>query len=105
MQFEIGVRLEPARLRLAGIADATQLLAEGRAVDAAKGISVAERQPADVDQAAHGVRRKARALLVGEGDKRQRPARGNARIVERLAGFESGEHAIEAVVAATGADS
>ena len=60
--------------------------------------------PAGIDQAAHGVGLEARALLVGEGDERQRPARGGTSVVRRLAGFEPGEHAVKPVVAAAGSD-
>jgi hypothetical protein len=40
-------------------------------------------------------RRAASAFLVGEGDERERPARGGAGVVHRLAGFEPGEHTVD----------
>src|SRR5262249_60533082 len=83
MQLEIGMRLKKAGGRLADIADAPQLLAHGCAVDAADGVGIVEPEPADVNEAAHRIRGKARSLFVGEGDERQRPARGCARVVER----------------------
>ena len=75
-----------------------------RAVDAADRVGVLEREAADIDQAAHRIGRKARAFFVGESHQRQRPAGDDAGIVERLAGFEPGEHAIETVIAAAGSD-
>jgi hypothetical protein len=104
VQFQIGVRGEPARLRGAHIADAAQLVADRRAVDAADRVGVIERESADIDQAAHRIGWKARALFVGESHQRQRAAGDDAGIVERLAGFEAREHAIETVIAAAGAD-
>src|SRR5262249_60582903 len=62
------------------------------------------RKTADIDQAPHGIGGKARALLVGEGDERQRSARGAARVVERLTCFETCQHAVETVIAAAGPD-
>ena len=55
-------------------------------------------------QAAHRVGREAHALFIGEGDQRERAARDHAGIGERLAGFEAGQHAVEAVVTAAGPD-
>ena len=79
-------------------------LAHRRAVDAADRVGLVERERPGIDQAAHGIGLEARAFLVGEGDERQRPARGGAGVVRRLAGFEPGEHAVESVVAAAGSD-
>ena len=104
VQLEIRVRPEPAGLRVAGIADAPQLVADGGAVDAADRVGVVERKRAGIDQAAHRIGLEAHALLVGEGDQRQRAAGGGAGVGERLAGLEPGEHAVEAVVAAAGPD-
>ena len=104
MQFQIGVRGEPAWLCGAYIADAPQLVADRRAVDAADRVGVIERESADIDQAAHRIGWKARAFFIGESHQRQRAAGHDAGIVERLAGFEAREHAIETVIAAAGAD-
>src|SRR5262249_16882578 len=59
---------------------------------------------ADIDQAAHRVRRKARAFLVGESDERQRPAGDVAHIVHGLARFKPGQDSIEAIIATAGRD-
>ena len=104
VQFEIRMRREKTGARGADIADAPQFLAHRRAVDAANRVGILERKAADIDQAPHGIGWKARSLLIGEGDKRQRPARGAACVVERLASFEARQHAVETVVAAAGPD-
>ena len=104
MQFQIRVRHEPARLGVAGIADAPQFVADRGAVDAADRVGVIEREAADMNEAPHRIGRKARTFLVGEGNQRQRTARDGAGVVERLAGFEAGEHAVEAVITAAGPD-
>src|SRR5262249_50737857 len=88
----------------ADIAEARQSLADGCAVEAADRVGILERKAADIDQAPHRIGWKARALLIGEGDERQRPARGAACVVDRLARFEARQHAVETVVAAAGPD-
>jgi len=104
VQFDIRMRREKAGLRGADITDAPQLLAHRCAVDAADGVGILERKAADINQAPHRIGWKARSLLIGEGDERQRPARGAACVVERFAGFEACQHAVETVIAAAGPD-
>ncbi len=101
---EIGAGREPSRPRLAGITDAAELLPDRRAVDAPDRIGRIERKPADIDQAPHGVGRKARAFFIGEGDQRQGTAGDVLGVIECFAGFKAGEHAVETVIATAGSD-
>ena len=102
VQFEVRVRREKARACVAGIADAPQLLADRRTVDAAHSVGLLECKAADIDQASHRIGWKARSLFIGEGDERQRPPRGLVRAVKRLACLEARQHAVKAVIAAAG---
>src|SRR6266436_9221978 len=87
---------------MAGIADAPQLLADRCAVDAPHRVGLLECKAADIDQASHRKGWKARSLFIDEGDERQWPARGSARVIECLACFEARQHAVKPVVAAAG---
>src|SRR5262245_53628217 len=104
VQFEVSMWPEPAGLDAPGVADALELLPYAPSVDPANRVGVRKRKTADIDQAAHRVRRKARAFLVRESDERQRPAGDVVHIVQRLARFEPGQDAIEAVIATAGRD-
>src|SRR5262245_10131826 len=95
---------EPAGLGATGVADALELLPHAPPVDPAGRVGIRERKTADIDQAAHRVRRKARTFLVGEGDEGQWPAGHVADIVQRLARFEPGQHPIDAVIGTAGRD-
>src|SRR5207244_3244852 len=75
VQLEVRVRREKAGACIAGIADAPQLLADRRTVDAAHSVGLLECKAADIDQASHRIGWKARSLFIGEGDERQRPPR------------------------------
>src|SRR5258708_19742029 len=85
---------------MAGIADARQLLADRCAVDAPHRVGLLECKAADIDQASHRIGWKARSLFIGEGDERQWPARGSARVIECLACFEARHHPVKPVLAA-----
>ena len=104
VQFEVSMWPEPAGLGATGVADALELLPHAPSVDPADRVGVRKRKTADIDQAAHRVRRKARAFLVGESDERQRPVGDVVHIVQRLARFEPGQDPIESVIATAGRD-
>jgi hypothetical protein len=104
VQFDVGMHLRVAARRRPRIADPFQAVPDGLAVDADHGQRLLQRQPADVDQAAHHVGIEARAFLVGEEGHSQRTARHDLRLVERLDDFQAGQHTEVAVEAPAGAD-
>ena len=103
VQFDKGVHLVIAYRSRPGIADAGQVLAHRGAVYADRGQRILQGQVALVHQAAHHVRRKARAFLVGEERHRYRSFSDHARVVQGRDHFQPGQHPQVAVIAAAGA--
>ena len=105
VELEIGVRFDRAGLELARIADAAELVADGKPVVVTDGVGLVERQRAGPDAAAEDVGVEAHALLVGEGDDRDRTLRRDPGLLQGRDGFERRKHPERAVVAPAGRDS
>src|SRR5262245_66281097 len=62
VQFEVSMWPEPAGLGDTGVADTLEFLPHASSIDPADRVGVRKRNTADINQAAHSVRRKARAF-------------------------------------------
>jgi hypothetical protein len=103
VQFDESLRLRQRQGRLAQVADALQFVGEhGWPSMARVAWASARLRPAGIDQRAQHVGLEARAFLVGEHRHHQRMARREAGPVERCTTVNAGQHAVVAVVAATG---
>ena len=103
VQLHECMRRPSARLGIAGIADALELVAEPSTVDRAGVERLGKRQAAGVDEGAQHIRLEACALLIGEDADGKRAPSNHAGLVERLHHLERAEHAVIAVIASTGA--
>lgn len=83
---------------LTGIADALQFLAQHRAVGTDSGQRVLDIDAAGIDQRTHHVGRKAHAFLIGEGRDDDRARGRETGLLQALDRFETGEHAVAAVI-------
>ena len=97
MQLYVGGRSKGARLDVAGVADAGQLLAEQGSVHADCRQRLVDGQAPRVDERAHHVGGVTHAFFVGEGCDGDRTMRGEAHVAQRLYDFETGENAIAAI--------
>ena len=102
MQFDKSLWPGQRQRGCAQVADALQFVGEHGAIDGARGVCIGQAQAAGVDQRPQHVGLKARAFFVGEHRHHQRMTGGDARRVERPHDRQAGEHAVVAVVAATG---
>jgi hypothetical protein len=105
LDVKLNVRVRPIQWhrRIAKVADTLQFVLEHLAVDAARGVQLLQRDPADVGERSRHVRVEARTLLVGESADDNRPTRCEPGIVQCLDDLETAEHAKVAVVATAGA--
>ncbi|MCY1423652.1 hypothetical protein D9M71_393720 [compost metagenome] len=97
VQFEVLVRDHGARLQIAGIADAPQLIAQARAVGADAGQRLLQRKTAGIYQGAHHVRLVANAFLVGEGGHRDGAFRQRPGLAKRTQHGQPRQHSVAAI--------